>query len=123
MSCELAGCVIEWLSDKLHLRRGVHRPERRRVLAVCCGAVQKCVWFQRVCVVPRGIILGGAWRELVGGVRELRNWVVFGDSGRKQREHMCFVPRRVLLVDSRRKRVRELQCGELLRHSRRERVR
>ena len=88
MSCELSRWGLEWVSDKLHLRRGVYRAEWRPVFGVRCWAVQNCDWYQRV--------------------RELRRWGVLQRDRRKQRERVCFMPGGDVLERFRGERVCEL---------------
>ena len=87
-----------------------------------CGAVQKRDRFQRVCVVSRGVVLGGAWRKLFYDVRELCGGDVFG-AGRCERGGRVYkVSGRNLLRSVWYERVCELQRGVVLVDSRRERV-
>ena len=88
MPCELSRWGLEWVSERLHLRRGVYRAEWRPVFGVRCWAVQNCDWYQRV--------------------RELRRWGVLQRDRRKQRERVCFMPGGDVLERFRGERVCEL---------------
>ena len=88
MPCELSRWGLEWVSQRLHLRRGVYRAEWRPVFGVRCWAVQNCDWYQRV--------------------RELRRWGVLQRDRRKQRERVCFMPGGDVLERFRGERVCEL---------------
>ncbi len=71
VSCELARWCRKRVADELHLRRRVHRAERRTVFGMRCWTAQECVRLERVCELPRRDVFE---QDRVECVYKMRIW-------------------------------------------------